>query len=171
MMRQSAGFPLRNDRGVALILCLLVIALLTLVVIDFAYQVRVDAALAQNAMDDVQAQYAAKSGVNHGLAVLRNDLLEDLANFPPGETLDSIEEPWAQPIPMLPIGDNGLVHVRIDDEDGKLNINSLVNTQTGMPDERQILKLRQLFNDLGLDPLMVGAIVDWIDFDEEPSRP
>jgi len=163
-------FPLNDNRGVALILCLVVIALLTLVVVDFAYQVRVDAALAQNAVDDLQGHYAAKSGMNHGLAVLRNDLLEDLANFPPGQTLDSLEEPWAQAIPILPIGDDGLVYVRIDDEDGKINVNSLVSLETGIPDERQILRMRHLFTDLGLDPLMVGAIVDWIDYDNEPFQ-
>ena len=39
---------LRDERGVALLVCLLVMAILTVVVLEFHYEVQVDAALTGN---------------------------------------------------------------------------------------------------------------------------
>ncbi len=53
----------RGARGVALILVLSVIAILTAVGVDFSYSSRVDLRLAENARDELRAYYLARSAV------------------------------------------------------------------------------------------------------------
>lgn len=54
----------RNERGVALLLSLVTIAILSAAVVDFAYQNRVNLALASNERDQLKAYFLARSAVN-----------------------------------------------------------------------------------------------------------
>ncbi len=60
----------RGGRGVALLMVLTSIAVLTAVSVDFAYNTRVDTALAVNARDSLRAEYLAKSALNFSRLVL-----------------------------------------------------------------------------------------------------
>src|SRR5205807_6205116 len=53
-----------NHRGVALILVLTTIAILTSLGVDFSYQSRVSLKLAENLRDETRAYYLARSAVN-----------------------------------------------------------------------------------------------------------
>lgn len=53
-----------RPRGVALILALLTIAILSAAVVEFAYSARVETAMATNERDNLKSYYLAKSGVN-----------------------------------------------------------------------------------------------------------
>ena len=59
---RSAGF--RSNRGVALILVLTTIAILTSLGVDFSYSTRVSLRLAETARDEMRAYYLARSAVN-----------------------------------------------------------------------------------------------------------
>ncbi|HWE24661.1 MAG TPA: type II secretion system minor pseudopilin GspK [Myxococcales bacterium] len=61
-MGRAAG--LRSRRGVALILVLTTVAILTSIAVDFGYQSRVNLRLAENARDELRAYYLARSAVN-----------------------------------------------------------------------------------------------------------
>jgi type II secretory pathway component PulK len=108
---------MRNERGIALIITLLVVALLTIIVVEFTYSAEVDAHMARNALNALQATMLARSGVNLGEAFLLHDddpqadsYLEDWGNV---DLLNS----------QLILPDNMRLRVRIVDEGGKLNIN------------------------------------------------
>jgi general secretion pathway protein K len=58
-------------RGVALIIVVLAITLLTVVATEFAYNTRVDLQLAANQRDEVRAYYMARSGIGLGRLLLR----------------------------------------------------------------------------------------------------
>src|ERR1700738_4000409 len=60
--RGGGGSP--SPRGVALILVLTVIAILTSIGVDFSYNSRVSLKLAENARDGMRAYYLARSAVN-----------------------------------------------------------------------------------------------------------
>jgi general secretion pathway protein K len=60
----------RGGRGVALLMVLTSIAVLTAVAVDFAYNTRVDTTLAVHARDSLRAEYMAKSALNFGRLVL-----------------------------------------------------------------------------------------------------
>jgi len=109
--------PLRNDRGVALVITLLVVAILAITVLEFAFSVHVDAHMGRNALNGLQATLLARSGINGGEAVLAQD--EE-------NQFDSYTEDWGDvellnSLFLLP--PNMLLRVRIVDEMGKLNIN------------------------------------------------
>ncbi|NOK19325.1 type II secretion system protein GspK [Corallococcus carmarthensis] len=61
----------RRSRGVALIIALVSITLLTVVATEFAYNSRVDLQLAANQRDEVRAYYMARSGLSLGRLLLR----------------------------------------------------------------------------------------------------
>lgn len=61
----------RRERGVALIIAIVSIALLTVIATDFAYNSRVDLQLAANQRDEVRAYYMARSGVALSRLLLR----------------------------------------------------------------------------------------------------
>ncbi|MDY7225447.1 general secretion pathway protein GspK [Hyalangium rubrum] len=61
----------RRARGVALIIAVISITLLTVVATEFAYNTRVDLQLAANQRDEVRAFYMARSGIGLGRLLLR----------------------------------------------------------------------------------------------------
>lgn len=66
--------PARRDRrarGVALIIAVISITLLTVVATEFAYNTRVDLQLAANQRDEVRAYYMARSGISLSRLLLR----------------------------------------------------------------------------------------------------
>ncbi len=78
-----------DTRGVALIIVLAIVAILSVLVIEFSYSVWVDMYLSANYMSRTQAIEAAKAGVEYAIYVLRRD--ED-------RRIDSLGEEWAQPL-------------------------------------------------------------------------
>src|SRR4051812_23835336 len=66
--RAASGLLMRdknhNRRGVALILVLTTVAILTAIGVDFSYGSRVNLHLAENARDELRAYYLARSAVN-----------------------------------------------------------------------------------------------------------
>jgi general secretion pathway protein K len=85
-----------SPRGVALILVLTVIAILTSIGVDFSYNSRVSLKLAENARDGMRAYYLARSAVNlsrlllhyqkqlDGAGAVLGGALPQLAGTPPG---------------------------------------------------------------------------------------
>ncbi|NPC71537.1 type II secretion system protein GspK [Corallococcus exiguus] len=70
-VRSPAERKHRRSRGVALIIALVSITLLTVVATEFAYNTRVDLQLAANQRDEVRAYYMARSGLSLGRLLLR----------------------------------------------------------------------------------------------------
>ena len=69
--RDAAGR--RDQRGIALLVVLLAITLITAVVVQFSLDAHVDYALAQNEADEVRAYYLARSGINFYKLILDAD--------------------------------------------------------------------------------------------------
>ncbi|MCK5558086.1 MAG: general secretion pathway protein GspK [Candidatus Hydrogenedentes bacterium] len=160
---------LRDERGVALLVCLLVMAILTVVVLEFHYEVQVDAALTGNSFLALEAEYAARSGVAFCMAMLREDAANDLELSKDLRT-DSLTEEWVLGLEPIQVA-RGIVTARIFDEDGKLNINRVVSTERDKKDEKEArLQLKRLFAELAIldnaDPdERIIFVRDWIDAD------
>ena len=108
---------MRNERGIALIVTLMVVAILTIIVVEFTYSVQIDAHMARNALNGLQASLLARSGINLGEAVLLHD---DNIKF------DAYTEDWGNPEQLnsqFILPDNMRLRVQIIDEGGKLNLN------------------------------------------------
>jgi general secretion pathway protein K len=155
---------LRNERGVALLAVLMGIALMTLIVVDFAMSAGLGFVSAANQANELRSYYLARSAVNVGLALLAQDTRLDAQSQTP---FDSLEDPWAVPFPPIPV-DGGVVALSIVDETRKLSVNSLVDTD-GKINQPAMQRMTRLFSILGINPEVLAAIVDWIDPDNIES--
>src|SRR5688500_8929384 len=72
----------RSERGVALFLALISIAILTVVGTEFAYNSRVDLQLAANQRDEMRAYFLAKSGIGLGRLLLKFQKQMDSIQLP-----------------------------------------------------------------------------------------
>ncbi|MGH7822055.1 MAG: hypothetical protein ACREQ9_20015, partial [Candidatus Binatia bacterium] len=95
---------LGNQRGVALLVTLLVVSLLTVIVIEFTHSTEVDAHITRNSLASVQAGYLARSGVALAEVTLRVDAEEKTRQPPERLPVETLTDPWAQPFPPMPVG-------------------------------------------------------------------
>ncbi len=151
----------KSERGVALLAVLLGIALMTLVVVDFAMTSGLGFVSAANQANELRAYYFARSGINIGLALLAADerakTNQTSTTSQPAETLG---DAWAMPFPAMPL-EGGNVSLSIVDEARKLNINQMVD-QNGVPNLAAIQRVERLFTFLNVDPALIPGIVQWI---------
>ncbi|HKJ88149.1 MAG TPA: type II secretion system minor pseudopilin GspK [Gammaproteobacteria bacterium] len=79
---------------------------------------------------------------------------------------DGRTEPWARPLPPLPVGWGELTG-HVEDRQGRFNLNNLV-TSKGKVDAGAMAKFQRLLRLLGLNPAIADAAVDWIDKNQQP---
>jgi general secretion pathway protein K len=155
----------KSERGVALLVTLIAMALMTLLVMDFTTAAALGYRSAATSADELRAGYLARSAVSVGLSLLAADSRQDANARTPHDGLD---EAWAQPYPPLPLG-GGVAQVSIVDEARKVDINQLVNPRTGQPNPQYLGILERLFANLGVSPDLLPAIIDWLDPDSIES--
>jgi type II secretory pathway component PulK len=127
-----------TDRGVALLIVLLVTALLIALIFEFAYGTRVSLRSAVNFRDSQRAYFLARSGV--AIFTRFNDL-KDLV--PEGE--------WGV-VPVISSGDTE-VRIKWEDESGKIKINDV------RKDGATLEVVRTLFETVkGIDTTVVDGI-------------
>jgi len=147
---------LREERGMVLLVVLVIVALLASLLTEFAFSTLVDLRLTETFRDSTRAYYLAKGGVRVGRIILQEDR----------NSWDAASEMWAQGVTSYPVGD-GVVSVRIEDLERRLNINHLVDS-TGY---NAVLvsrnRFNKLFEELGFaEPeSLTAALIDWIDSD------
>jgi general secretion pathway protein K len=143
----------KSEKGVALILTLLITAILVTLIVEVNYSTQVDLMIAGNFRNDLQAYYLAKSGINVAISYLKYD----------AETTrtDNLDEDWAKPYPPIPVG-SGFVEVVTEDENARINVNEVVK-EDGMVSDA----LARLFEMLEVDVRILDAVIDWIDPDDE----
>ncbi|HAK60193.1 MAG TPA: hypothetical protein DCO77_07390 [Nitrospiraceae bacterium] len=132
---------LRNSRGVALLIVLLVTTLLVAFIFEFAYGTRVSVNAAMNYRDSQRAYYLARSAVGY--------VWWNLENMP-----DSIPHNEWHVIPIISAGDTE-VRVRWEDEGGKINVSTVGSNDTDL-----LGWLSQLFFDLGIDQEVLNVMKD-----------
>ncbi len=146
-----------GQRGAALILAMLVAALAATVAVALAGEQQRWLADVGSRRDQVQAQSLALAGVQWARQILQEDAR--------GGSLDHLAEVWAYPLPPTPIA-NGSIEGRIEDAQGRLNLNNLALANAQGAHER--LRLARLFAAKRVDPAVLDAIADWIDADASP---
>lgn len=150
---------LSNEKGFALIISLLIMLLLVVIVLETDFYTRTDLRAAGNFRDDLKAFYLARSAVSAGEAILKDDVKTS-------NRYDGLDELWAFPIPEYALGD-GTLSGLIVDEEGKINLNTLVEGKQGKVNQARRDQLRLLFEILEIDPDRVDPVIDWIDPDSE----
>ncbi len=155
-----------DERGIALLLTLLILTLLVALILEFDAEARREYRDAAAFRDNFKATVLARAAVQAARGVLQQDFLKDKQA---GQPFDALTDLWAFPITNYAIGD-GLLNAKIEDERGKLNLNDLA----GLPTEANAKKIRvgkfkKLFELVQINPDLVDAIVDWVDQDDIPE--
>lgn len=164
-----------SERGSALVLALLIVAVVTGLAVQFAYSFALNLSRAEYRSYGAQAQYYLLGAEALAAVVLEEDAEE-------AATVDHLGETWAQTIPPFPT-DHGFLEARLEDAQGRFNINSLRRktsagndpgvspAQRFTPEQRRFIRLLQTFEDY---PVAVEqaieiteAVIDWIDEDDE----
>ena len=146
---------MRRARGVALILALIVVAIATVI----ATRIGAEGALDQRRGATLLAQEQAFQ-VALGAEAWAIEVLYQSQQQSPH---DSLDQPWATPLPPLPI-DGGSIEGRIEDMSGRFNINNLVK-QDGSKNPLAFAQFQRLLASLELEPKWASLLVDWIDTD------
>ena len=157
--------PKKVNKGIALIIVMIVITFLSIMAGGFAYSMKVETRLARNAFFDNEMEWLGRSGIE-----LARYVLGQQKNIP-NEPYDSLNQKWAGGIgptngllsditlDNIPLG-NGTITVKITDMERKFNIN--------IADE---MILNQAFTLIGVEPSesrpIVSSILDWLDPDDE----
>jgi general secretion pathway protein K len=108
--RRGTSAGIRSRRGVALILVLTTVAILSSIAVEFAYQSRVNLRLAENARDELRAYYLARSAVNLSRLLLHFQKQVDQLGGQLGPMLSSFLAPkgTGQPAPQAGAPANNL---------------------------------------------------------------
>lgn len=155
-----------DERGIALLLTLLVLTLLTALILEFDAEARREYREAAAFRDSYKADMLTRAAVKAARAVLMQDLLRERTT---GEKFDALTDIWAMPIKNYQIGD-GILTAQIEDEQGKLNLNDLaVNAGDDLKQKEKVRRARRLFELLQLNPNLVDALIDWMDPDDIPQ--
>lgn len=139
-----------NERGVALIIVLLVTALLIALIFEFAYGTRISLRAAVNFRDSQRAAYLARSGVNFVGRYLASNLRTDSTGS--SRKYDDVERDW-QTVPFIP-GTDTVLKVKWEDEAAKIRV---TDAQTSTL--RQSL-LSALFENKGIDRAVLGKMTE-----------
>ena len=148
-----------DQRGSALIITLLLVTVLVSLVVNFVYEVHIDSSSLSNWSNAQRASFIARSGQTLGSQYL--DEIRDIT-YSDEREID------------LPFNDNfgagTALTVKIEDENSKFNINSIINDR-GTTNEAELSSLKKLLDYLNINPDIALILADWIDPDSEPRMP
>jgi general secretion pathway protein K len=156
----------KNERGMALLATLLAVALMTILVVDFATSAALSYRSAANQANELRALYLARSGIQVGIALLERDSFSDALQK---QQYDALTDVWAIPTPPIPV-DGGTVSVSIVDEARKLNINKLYDWRAHQINDDYAQMIARLFEGIGVTTDLIPIIVDWLDPDSIDSE-
>lgn len=151
----------RRQRGVALITAVLIVALATILAVNVGFRGMLD-----------QRRSATLFALDQGYEIAlgaeawaADFLLQDARE----SKTDHLGETWAQPLPPLPI-EGGTVEGRLEDQQGRFNLNNLVFPD-GTTNPEAVKQLERVLAALQIETGWATTMADWIDLDAQPGFP
>lgn len=145
-----------RERGVALLIAMIILALGASITSAVIWQRSI--AVERTALLQAQAQaYLYDLGAEAWV--------DQILTRSAGKN-DTLDSPWAQQLPPLPIQGGALLG-HVEDLQGRFNLNDLVDTQ-GHEDTVAFAAFQRLLSALGIDPGLADTILDWEDPDDIP---
>ena len=158
-----SGRPPARQRGIALLVAILLVALGTIIAASIAYENAMTArkGAAVLALDQsVLVGEAAEALAAYGLRLVwRSD-----------KTHIYIGQGWDKPVGPVEVVPDVMLTASLEDLSGRFNLNSLVNAD-GSVNQTNFAAFQQLLSYLDIEPKWAGYIVDWIDPDIVPQNP
>jgi general secretion pathway protein K len=161
---------MRNERGAALILVLLILSILVVVVLESMRIAQVDYGSTAVMETGLQAKYRAVSGMNMAKVLLIRDLRGSNES-------DHLGEPWATMLEQSEVPLPGLkeeLSGGIVDEQSKFPVNALVDGKGALSTNAAAVLTNLLTGptfelDKQTAETIVLSLKDWLDADEEPA--
>ena len=158
-----SGRPPARQRGIALLVAILLVALGTIIAASIAYENAMTArkGAAVLALDQsVLVGEAAEALAAYGLRLVwRSD-----------KNHIYIGQGWDKPVGPVEVVPDVMLTASLEDLSGRFNLNSLVNAD-GSVNQTNFAAFQQLLSYLDIEPKWAGYIVDWIDPDIVPQNP
>ena len=145
-----------EEKGVALITVMLILALATILAVSMSSRQQLDIHRSANVFNFEQAYQYVLGAESWGKQILIRDSQDNKT--------DSFNDDWAMVLPALPI-EGGKMTGQIEDLQAKFNINNLV--LNGKPQKLHVERFKRLLRNLELNEELSSAIIDWIDSNEE----
>lgn len=151
---------IKSQQGIALILTLVILTILTAMIIEFSYSVYTTTASLKNWHDSQRLSLVSRSGISLAVKTISEIPQNELYRTPPNIAI---------PVSDILMDFQGTVIVNVEDENSRFNLNSIINeNQTLNKDSYNLF--RRLLKNLGLEEGLADNIADWIDKDNEPRR-
>lgn len=149
---------MQRQRGVALLVALLVVALATILIAALLDRGELAFARTRNVLRAEQAEAYAQ-----GLEAYAAEVLLKTQ----GQGPDTNASPWAMPLPTQPVP-GGTIGATMRDQNGCFNLNNLAPGAAGQEEWGKIFQ--RLLDRLGLRADLRGAIEAWLDPDRAPTE-
>jgi general secretion pathway protein K len=149
----------RKQKGVAIIMVLLIVAIATSLAAYMAMQQDLWQRQVESQFERAQARQLGLAGIDWARSVLAQDKLTDMAS---NNNIDHEKEIWNLRLPAIPV-EAGEVIGAIEDRQGLYNLNNVAKNVA------QFQQFQRLLAVLGLPASLAPALADWIDADTEPQ--
>lgn len=165
-MKRRARTPLAQQRGIALLVAIVMFAIATTVAAAITYN---KAMAARRAAATFTLEQALQAGM--AAEALAAIILEENGS----SNRTQLNDDWAQPLPPTEIEGTGVwVAGQLEDMTSRFNLNSLVKWEpppVGMftVDPRQVEVFRNLLASLDIDQRYADLLADWLDTDPTPQ--
>lgn len=160
---QNSFHGRKNQKGIALIMVLWVVAILSVVVLEFSFGMRTELNMTRHFKDELQLYEMAEGGVHRAIVEMiykRDPGVQQKRKTLKAEEIPADQMEWATDGKAYLLSfTGGNVEVRVTGEDGKVNINTVSESL-----------LRKIVGNMGLEgdarDIVVDSIMDWRDPDD-----
>lgn len=149
---------MKDEKGMALVITLVVLVIITAMVVEFSYGVYTTTTSLYNWRDSQRLSFVASSGLSLAIKTI-SDAQSFYTYTYPGRIELPVED-------MLD-GFKGRVLITAEDENSRFNINSMVSPN-GLIKDKAYESFKRLLRSLDLDEAAADFVADWIDKDSEP---
>jgi general secretion pathway protein K len=191
--RRRGDFPRSpvRQRGIALLVAILLVALGTIIAADIAYRSAMSARRATATLSFDEALLVTQGAE----ALSAYGLKAVLSNGKPGSSGGGVDvtaqQPWNQPVGPIEVVPGVMLEAQLEDMQGRFNLNWLVTpssgsaglptsvanptqggtptAQPGQPNPAAVAAFKKLLELSGVDPKWSDMLVDWIDKDNQPQ--
>ena len=151
----------QGDRGVALLVVLLITGLATVLAVALVSSQQLEIRRTANVLDSGQAFWLARGVEDFAIQVLVQDKKD-------GKT-DTLGENWAQGLFPTQV-EGGVVSGNLEDMQGRFNLNNLAAKNVPFRDATR-KQMGRLLQHCEVDAEVAQAVEDWIDADIDPQFP
>jgi len=171
--RRNFGSPPARQRGIAMLVAILLVALGTIIAADVAYKSAMSARRGTATLSFDEALLISEGAEAFAAYGLRTVM--QMSKPGAGGSIDVYAaQPWAQPVGPLEVVPGVTLEANLEDMQGRFNLNWLVSftaPNVGKPDQAAVDVFKNLLQQqqIQVDPKWADMVVDWIDRDTTPQ--